>query len=341
MRKTILILFLCSLSCGAYAAPHHFGGTQKQVINTVPHDTTTGVTNDSFFSTDKRDLSHAGTSIDLTGAYITYENEFNSPSLEASSSSNPKKWNWFTTPGGGYGHQTFVDGGNAATNVYTFLNGELTVTMSYSGSSWLSGQIYSATTSYYNPSKTGYGFAQKYGYFEARIASPLPATEDTVILWEGLWLKNTQSLFSNSPAYVEIDVPEIYSGDPNRIHLALHRWKGTSSGITNNLGFGCIVNKIGECDGSEVGSLTPFDGNFHTYGTLVTPTYIAYFYDRQELLRLPMIDEARHPFYMILDLALCDTTVGCPYSPSTTANKYTMKIDYVRVWQWPDFVGVD
>lgn len=338
--KKCFIFLICLIFCAsqAYAMAPVFGGMPKTYSCSIVDTNLVKTTPDSFFSQTTVDLTHAGDYIDLSEAYVTFDDEFRQNNLTSSGDTSIQKNKWYTTPSGGYGHQSFVDGGASATNVFDYTNGILTFTMSYANTSWQTGQLYSATTNYYN-TNPGCGFAQKYGYFEVSLAAPLPAPGDNAVLWEGFWLKNSQSLYNGSAAYVELDGPEIYSGDSNRIHLALHRWKGSSTGITNNLGFGCIVNKIGECSGSDLGSLTPFDGAFHKYGILITPTRIAYYYDRQELMRLPTIDEARHPFYMILDLALCDTTVGCPYNPSSTSNVYQMKLDYVRVWQWPEYVG--
>ena len=70
-----------------------------------------------------------------------------------------------------------------------------------------------------------------------------------------------------------------------------------------------------------------FDGQWHTYGGLVTPEWIITYMDRKEVARFKTIPEARQPRYLLLDL---DDIKGL-----ARPGPYRIDIDRVSVWALP------
>ena len=89
--------------------------------------------------------------------------------------------------------------------------GVLTITMQKVDTSWYSGHIQTVN-------KIGEGFAQRYGYFEARMAF------EKAVSWPAFWLYTPKPTKGPAQARAEIDVIEAYGdNDYDGYHMAVHR----------------------------------------------------------------------------------------------------------------------
>jgi beta-glucanase (GH16 family) len=101
------------------------------------------------------------------------------------------------------------------------------------------------------------GFAQKFGYFEARIKMP-PAAPG---FWYGFWMEgvNPNGVNSTCDDSGEIDVVEVVHQSPSRMEMHLH-------GLTD---FGAAKKTASPLMG----------GDFHLYGLDWEPGFIASYLD--------------------------------------------------------------
>jgi hypothetical protein len=74
-----------------------------------------------------------------------------------------------------------------------------------------------------------------------------------------------------------------------------------------------------------------FDGQYHTYGVMVTPTYVINTFDGREMFRFPTPIEMKQPLWALIDLALL------PQEASEASGTYDLIIDYIRVYQNPSY----
>ena len=72
-----------------------------------------------------------------------------------------------------------------------------------------------------------------------------------------------------------------------------------------------------------------FDGSFHRYGCLVTPTWIIVYLDAKEVSRFPTYPEAKRPLFMRITLAMQDEFVAKATSPTR------LRVDHVRAYALP------
>jgi len=167
---------------------------------------------------------------------------------------------------------------------------------------WQSGLLASATAS-------GGGFAQRYGYFEARMQLPPgPGT------WPGFWLNASQKPGDKSPG-VEIDVIEYYGQFPAAYHSAVHIWDKVDPKRSR------VEDHIVDIPS---GSLT---SGFHTYGVDVEPDKLTFYFDRHETWSVATPPELRDPMMVLVSLAL-----GSGWPIDKTPNPSIMKVDYIHVY---------
>ena len=145
-------------------------------------------------------------------------------------------------------------------------------------------------------------FAQKYGYFEIRMAMPMAKGT-----WPAFWM-----------------VP-----DPNT--------RGIEADIGENIAIDAQVDHIrGYADGQVpvyAEALKPGDpGGFHTYGMMWTPQTVTYYYDDVAVYQAPTPGAWTAPMYMLVNMAVGG--YGGPPDPS--AFPASMQVDYVRAYALPD-----
>src|SRR5690606_20097509 len=94
-----------------------------------------------------------------------------------------------------------------------------------------------------------------------------------------------------------VDIIEAYGLDPHGLHTAVHyRGKADTPDIPEH---------IWKSDYTRL-PMSMFDGNFHTYGTMITDEWIITYFDRKEVARVAANEYTRDKFFMILDLAMSD-----------------------------------
>ncbi len=243
--------------------------------------------------------------LDLTGYKLTFNDEFDEDikvSAWGPITEGGAKWIAHTPYKGDFGDAKFSDPVEGFP--FTVDNGVLRIECRHDGTRWRSGLISSLDTE-------GNGFSQQYGYFEMR--AKFPATPGT---WPGFWLTGVRRVThpdDKESLNIEIDIVEQYGHWPNKLSTALHIWDRSGKGRGSHLGVRHLVPGMTE--------------DFHTYGAMVTPEHIIYYYDGVELRREPTPECGHAPLYVLAELA------GGPGWPmDRTPNPTYMHIDYIRVY---------
>ncbi len=149
-------------------------------------------------------------------------------------------------------------------------------------------------------------FTALYGYFEARVRVPAGRG-----LWPAFWM------LSPAQRPPEIDIMEVLSKDPTRVHLHYHYVDG--SGVTQD--YGAAWN-----DGD-------FSAGWHTFGVDWGPAAIIWYVDGTERNRYVGNYVAAEPLYLILNLQVGGKNSWPGPADATTVFPAYYDIDYVRAWQ--------
>jgi beta-glucanase (GH16 family) len=231
----------------------------------------------------------------------TFAEDFNSLSV----SGNPEdhaRWFAHTPWGGDFGDAPFTD--PQPDFPFSVRDGILRIeARKGADNKWRSGLLASARPD-------GTGFAQRYGYFEARAKLP-PGPG----VWPGFWLNANQPHGVKDPG-VEIDVIEYYGQFPEAFHSSVHIWDNSGAGKNR------VTDHITPV---AYGSL--YD-DFHTYGVDIEPDWLAFYLDRREIWRVPTPPELTRPMMVLVNLAL-----GSGWPIDRTPNPSIMEIDYVHVYE--------
>jgi beta-glucanase (GH16 family) len=250
------------------------------------------------------DESRAGRPIDLSGAVLTFADEFDRPSITGPDGEGP----WFAPIHGGFGKAEFLPP-HPSEGPFFFDGGVLTIRLAKRDGRWTSGIIQSVNAE-------GEGFTQRYGYFEMR--AKFPKGNGT---WPAFWLKTVNEFTDRSQTRAEIDIIEGYGAkDWSGYHAAVHLWparRPRPGQLQKHWFQGCYERVDGDL----------FDGDWHLYGGEVGPEWVTIYFERRELGRFPTLAEFRHPLFILADLALHGK------DPRATAERADMQIDYIRAWQ--------
>ncbi len=243
---------------------------------------------------------YAGTSLDLSGYRIAFNDPFDTFSIAPSGTAT----RWYSGATYDFGASTFVDS-VGEDGPFKVANGNLTIKMEKVNGQWQSGAIQSVNG-------WGAGYAQQYGYFEVR--AKFPEGDGS---WPSFFI-NSQNRYGNpsvppDTVRVGFDIVEAYGSDPDGHHTAIHiRQDSSKTHLWRSL--------YTDLPGSM------FDGQFHTYGGMVTPEWMIAYMDGKEIGRMRTGDEFKTPLYMILDLAML------PEEASKASGTYEMVVDYVRAY---------
>jgi beta-glucanase (GH16 family) len=156
-------------------------------------------------------------------------------------------------------------------------------------------------------------FSQRYGYFEARMALPMGKG-----IWPAFWLLPQPQMvngWAQASGQQEVDIVE-------------------SIGEGDKLYFTSCADDGGRKVADEVGRnfYTSADlTQFHTYGVMVTPQKLVWFFDGQNVRERPNVDFHR-PAYMLLNLAMGGNWPGMP--DASTPFPARLRIDWVRAYQF-------
>jgi beta-glucanase (GH16 family) len=155
------------------------------------------------------------------------------------------------------------------------------------------------------------GFAQQFGYFEARMK--LPSGRG---VWPAFWLLGKNRNKDDFTA--EIDILEFHGARPGSFESHTHVWNWDPSKEHQHQS---------KTQPVAVGTLSK---EFNTFGALITPDATAFYFNRSEIARFPTPHEFHQPMWLLLNLALD------PEADKTALKMpQRMHIDYVRVYAWP------
>ncbi|HJR65142.1 MAG TPA: glycoside hydrolase family 16 protein, partial [Gemmatimonadaceae bacterium] len=254
--------------------------------------------------------SHKGEPLDLAGYTKTFEDNFDSLSTITDGATGVGPWYAPARPDTSLAH--FLSPSEKPVTFSIDTPGVLTITMQKVDGSWYSGHIQTVNA-------PGHGFAQRYGYFEARMAF------QKAVSWPAFWLYTPKAYEDSAQARAEIDVVEAYGdNDYDGYHMAVHRrdlhshvYKSNYSGLSS-------AQNMAIWGWNDM-----FDGQFHRYGCMVTPDWIIIYLDGKELSRFPTYPEAKLPLYMRITLAMQDSFVAKATSPTR------LWVDRVRAYALP------
>lgn len=257
------------------------------------------------FVIDKR--TNRGRALDLGTAQLTFNDDFNRPSVTTRHGAGP----WFTGLHQGFGAARFLAADSGGPFAYG--GGALRIRLEQRNGVWQSGMMQTG-----NPS--GRGFAQKFGIFEMR--AKFPKGNGT---WPAFWLKTVNEFFDTTTSRGELDVIEAYGdNDHDGYHGNVHLW------VSKTPRPGTLLTKSWHKSGYTTLNANMFDGQFHTYTAEVTPQWIYLYFDRAQVLQMPTPAEFRQPLFMLVDLALRSGVTGTPAVSD-------MVVDHVRAWQRPEW----
>lgn len=155
-------------------------------------------------------------------------------------------------------------------------------------------------------------FEQVYGYFEMRAELPKGAG-----FWPAFWL-----LPADMSWPPEIDIVEMLGGDPTTYYGTVH---SNATGVHTSIGSGGIA-------------APDLSAGYHTFGLSWRADEIRWYLNGKEVFSSPTPpDLVGKPMYLLANLA-----VGGQNSWPGPADGYTsgtMHIDYIRAYQFPDYVG--
>ena len=239
-------------------------------------------------------------SIDLSKYKNTFTEDFDSLSVGAwSIIPGHNRWMAHTPWAGDFGDAKFVDPKPGFP--FTVSNGVLRIEAKKNPA----GQWESGLLSLVDPH--GVGFAQKYGYFEARMKMP-PGKG----VWPAFWLIGIEEAESRS----EIDVVEYYGDHPDTYATVWHIWMKDQS-----------KKGLGEEHFNPVrpGELSE---SFHQFGVDISEDFTCFYLDRHEVWRFKTPVQYKQPFYPLVNLAL-----GAGYPLTETPNPSYLWVDYIKIYQ--------
>jgi beta-glucanase (GH16 family) len=253
-------------------------------------------------------------SIDPSKLKMTFDDEFNSLSLQAKSAgggtwATSYAWDRYTTlaahhiPGE---QEVYVDSQFAGTstkalglNPFKVSNGVLTITPALTPSA-LKASLWNLD--YTSGLLTTKGsFAQQYGYFEMR--ADLPEAKGA---FPAFWMLPADGSFT-----AEIDIME-YVGESNTVHNTVHY--GPDGAHWTAQSFKSYVADLAS--------------GYHTFGLLWTSQTLTWYVDGAEVAQVATPAGAQKPMYMLANYA-----VGGDWAGDTSASTMPgLSIDYIRAY---------
>jgi len=236
--------------------------------------------------------------IDLSRYQLTFDEPFNT--LDVSAWGPGSRWIAHTPWNGDFGNAQFLDPSHDGP--FRTKNGLLSITMSRRNGKWTSGLLSSAD-------RQSHGFVQSGGYFE--ISAKMPGGDG---VWPAFWLGSNAP---DSEIKPEIDVLEYYGHARSAYMATVHLWR------TGNSEFGDAV-KIPVPFGS-------LESGFHRYGVSIEQDGVVFYFDRNEVARLPPKPEYLQPVYVMVDLA-----AGGGWPIDNMKDPSIMLVDYIRAYKLRD-----
>jgi beta-glucanase (GH16 family) len=271
------------------------------------------------------------------GWTLVWSDEFNGPD---GSAPDPKKWIYdIGVDGDGWGNNELEYYTNFPRNV-SIHKGMLVITAvkekytgpavapkhppAGQGSDSPAGQarVTHEVTRYYTSAriKTQGLFAQNYGRFEARIKIPRGQG-----VWPAFWMLGADIDKTQWPGCGEIDIMENIGKEPSKVHGSIHGPGPSGKGTDDMTATYTLPGR------------KRFADAFHVFAVEWEPKLIRFYvdnhlYETATPAALPhgtgwVFD---HPFFLLLNLAVCGDWPGSP--DSSTHFPQQMLVDYVRVY---------
>jgi hypothetical protein len=253
-----------------------------------------------------------GQPLDLTGMTQTFESRFPPGSIQPGNSRLPADW-YAGAQGGPYGLANV--GYSVRPDVYQYVRDRGLVIRANRTpgvrpdvvGGWYSGHL--QTVNIY-----GQGFAQTYGYFEARMKFPL-----SYMAWPAFWLKHRSKWTDPSAMNIEIDVIEWYGvNEPYIHHRTVHLGPGP----------GGVPRRRWH---SNTQQRTEDPTRFQNYGVLLDEDWVTIYINRRAAARHPMIEEYRQPLYPQVTLSVNGHAKEVPHA-AEAHNPMELHVEYVSVW---------
>jgi beta-glucanase (GH16 family) len=242
-----------------------------------------------------------GKALDLCGLKPTFTEDFND--LKVSDwKMGDNRWIAHTPWSGDFGAAAFAN--PQPDFPFTVKDGVLRIeARKDENGKWRSGLLASADP-------WGDGFSQMYGYFEARMKLPKgPGT------WPAFWFAESVPKGSPPTISVEADMIEFYGQFADIFHSGYIIWDGIHHTHTGDH----HVEKV------PAGTL---DADFHTFGMEVEPDFMTFYFDRKQIWQVPTPEEHKHPFMVLINLAL-----GSGWPIDKTPNPTFLEVKYVHVFE--------
>jgi beta-glucanase (GH16 family) len=168
--------------------------------------------------------------------------------------------------------------------------------------------------------KSRSGFAQKYGYFAARIKMPDAGRG----AWPAFWLASVGGIRTARTKGLEVDIVEWYGNDQSGARQSVHPWNADGS--------------QGPLAGGGRAAIPGGDAinQWHIYGAKIDPVNITFYIDGIQTRQMPTPnDYLEYPLYMMVDYALGG---GWPVdgAPFNTHGRSSMYVDWIRAYKLPD-----
>lgn len=274
---------------------------------------------------------YKGTTLNLAGWQLVFEDEFNTHTV---TNEVQGKGNWFApVHGAPCGAATAVippynandaTVGTEGTPATYIQNGSTMTIRMQNSNGWKSGAFCSVN-------KNGYGRTWMYPYIEVRMKMGPSSTGSTKGAWPAVWLKSENYFFNLCESYLEYDIYEGYSSDNDGFHNSIHNWPAFRSLPGRLQSHRWNSNYLGLKTPGWSENVNLFDGQYHTYGVMVTPDYVINMFDGREMFRFPTPIEMKQPLWSLIDLAMVSSEAA------QASGIYELTVDYIRVYQNPAF----
>lgn len=213
----------------------------------------------------------------------------------------PARWTAHTPWWGDFGDAAFTDPG--PDGPFSIQDGILKIkAWKDRDGRWRSGLLAGAD-------RWGNGRGTQYGYFETRIQFPRGPG-----IWGAFWLMPLRTV-GHYETNIEIDVIEYYGHHPRGFQSVLH-----------------IHSPDPELKRAEVKDISvpkyALVEDFNTYGLDISPDWIVFLLNGEEVWRTPTPDELDYKMYPLVNLAL-----GAGWPIDRTPDPSIMLVDYVRVYE--------
>jgi hypothetical protein len=277
---------------------------------------------------------YLGNTVDLTGWTLDFGDDFDQHSV---TDDVKGKGDWFSpthtaatgsafTVRPGYNSADPTLGTPAASgypDTYIQENGTMTIRMQYSDG-WKAGAFASVNSN-------GYGRTWKYPYIEARMKIGPSSTGSYYGAWPALWLRSANTFTNRTEPNMEYDIYEGYIPDVDGHHAGLHNWPAART-LPGRLSSHRVTgNYVALTSSTPQGEVDLFDGEYHTYGCMITPQWVINYFDGIEMHRFPTPIEMKQPLWLLVDLAMMSE------GESQSSGIYDLTIDYIRVYQNADY----